>query len=426
MHFPARWRWLLVSLSLALLLAGCPGSISTPSGPTPPPSGSTPPPSDRVRVDAELKYQDSNGDRPIIGSRVEVWRFAPRTAGIWAWGNDGFGNTDDHGRFTRDFDFIDRGVKYALRVFPWNSAAQCCFGNPPNGGDSLYVEPGQVTWPVPTGTPIQKSAHHPGETLPWNYTWPTGWWAEAFNIVETLRHGRAFSERLRNPEESKRQPMHTAHIARDGCAHHSTISCTYPVSGDIFIAPGDGQDDYAILHEYGHYLQYDIGSLAWIASSHSGCVPGSAVIIGGGALPPDWRSKHAWLEGFADWFALVMHDKYGAPANLDGGYYYSAAGAGESSTCSSTDPGDMLERHVANMLWDLSDPANPSESQDRAQDQQQLIIQLMDQELGTPTTRDWPTTFSLYTAARHRYFNGRIAPESILRDIYTLNRLRVP
>ena len=421
-------RWWSLPLCLALLLAGCPGKDDHQAQQQP----------NSVTVAAELAYEDSGGSigcpgdstktkrcRPIVGVRVEVWRFAPRALGIWGWANDHAAETDPQGKFSHSFDFVHRDVTYALRVFPWNEAAQCCFGELAD-----WVEPGVFSGPPRDSdkrNPIHIKGKDAGETAEFRYTWPTGWWAEAFNIVDTIRHGRHFVEQNRDAAEVARQPLHTAHVARGGCAHLAGASCMHPVSGDIFIEPGSSAwNDHLILHEYGHWLQYDIGSFAWIASSHSGCAPDSVWIFGGGAPPPQWRAQHAWMEGFADWFALAMNQLYGKSPGLSGDLGGASSYAGESTSCNSSDPGDSLERHVANMLWDLTDPANPSEPQDTVDDQHQLILRVMDEELGTPSTREWPTALEFYLAARERHFKSSNGAEKALIDIYKLNGVRTP
>jgi len=81
-------------------------------------------------VTATFTYTDTNPatgvqtDRPIVGAKVEIWRFRNRVwPGIWAWGMDAETTTDAPGSINVPIPFVEKGVVYALRVYATNDAA---------------------------------------------------------------------------------------------------------------------------------------------------------------------------------------------------------------------------------------------------------------------------------------------------------------
>lgn len=394
-------------------------------------------------IKIHLRYQDTTGPRDIVGSRVEVWRIAP----VGGWAKIKEGPTDGNGSYSTDVPY-QGGARYALRLFASNKGAMCCTGNSSSilpeprynnvfpGNNPTFLEPKDANH-----ADVQLSSSAPGETLNWGtFTIADPYWARAFNIVETMRRAYEYVVPLRETAEAARQTLQPAHVALGGCAHFVVTSCMYPVSGDLFITSPDAFNDSVLIHEYAHWLQYSIGSLGWILSEHNGCVPTMAYTIGGG-LPQtreDQLRHLAWMEGFADWFAFILDRKIQVAANLDG--TGGVSGAGETDTCAESNVShpkftvaDKLERHVANMLIDLSDPLPlasgtlpTDDTGDRAKNLDWLIIQIMDTTLGTPTTSAWPTTTDFYWAARSRHFNDITQPESDLVDIYNLNKIPTP
>jgi hypothetical protein len=378
------------------------------------------PPSSDIVVQAHFAYQDSNQVRNIVDSRVEVWRYAPRPPAGWGWGKDRYGYTDDAGKFATRLPFGQPGIVYAVRVFAQNNAALCCVG------DLEHV----FAQPPSTNGQTEVKVQNAGTTVVWDHTFTDPVWNSAFNIVETIRHAKYYFEQHRDPGEAASQPQHIAHVALGGCSAFSPkASCMWPVSGDIKIYPPDSFDDYLIVHEYAHYLQYDVGSLAWIASDHSGCTPGSLHVLteGNPAKIETYKEQLAWMEGFADWYSWLLKDKIGSLPNVNFAGSAGQDNLAETNNCPESAPpdsvpGQKLERHVGNMLMDLTDTTN--ETGDRAGGLEGMILQIMDQELGTPTTRSWPTTWGFYSAASQRYFN--VGKTQDLADIYDLNRIDHP
>ncbi|MGW1346960.1 hypothetical protein ACWCOV_38315 [Kribbella sp. NPDC002412] len=178
----------------------------------------------------------------------------------------------------------------------------------------------------------------------------------------------------------------------------------YPISGDLRIQPKYAMHDDLILHEYAHWLQHDIGSLAWIGSDHNGCTITNIAVLSGGGLPPnhpDRIAQVAWMEGFADWFsAHVMREARPTGPPL----YASRAmpdlrAADNLSMCSDIPDGfgEYVEFRIAASLWDLDDRNN--EPGDAASGFARDILQIMDDDLGG---RDWPTLRQFAKVMAHR------------------------
>jgi hypothetical protein len=350
MMYPIRHRriapvFLGVLLGLLFLPAA---AIAVPCGErcTPPP----PPPSApaTTTVAAHLTYADSNVQRPISFARVEVWRYAPRALGIWTWGNDATLVTNANGDIAKSFSYSYSGVVYALRVFPENRGGRVVS---PGG---VYFEPG-----YPAG-PLHRTATTKGQVLRFDANF-TGQAAQAFNLVETARVGYEFVAARRDPAETDTLP---------------TVSFTLgsitggpwynPLVDTVEMVPDYAFDDAAVLHEYGHFVEEQISSFVWIASSHDGCNYKGA--------------QHAWMEGFSDWFAAAvvssspganLHAQYRgtpSPTRLENPYCSAPAGAP-----------DELEAFVSAALWDMTDAAN--EGSDVATVASGDVLRILDREL---------------------------------------------
>lgn len=390
----------VLAASLAIGLAGCPSNQS----------------SGKVTLSGHLLYADTNGPRPIAFDKFEIWRQDPGAG----WAKEATGSTDGNGQFRLTSSYR-HNTHYAIRVFPDNRGAFCC-----TGSLNVWVEPG-----APQGKKIQLVSTKAGQDLIWNYTFDDPYWPRAFNAVETLRRAyeivaaaRKAANDVNNNEST--QSLIPAHVSLTGCPFAAAdMACTWPVSGDIFVPVSRAMDDYVLLHEYGHWVQYSIGSMAWIASDHSGCKPGPAFIMGGGPLPVQWREQHAWLEGSADWLGATIAKKYPAMSPPFDGDWDNFAGIDESSTCGTAEDGSRYERHVANMLWDLTDGGPGSEASDHVFEDASLFIQIIDNELGTPNTSIWPTTDNFYYANFYRRGSWPISDVE-LSDIYKINNISVP
>ena len=267
---------------LAALLTGCDDDPKPSSG--------------NVNVVVTLSYADQEDHKthPVVEVPVEVWSYAPRGTGIWTWAKVGSGTTDASGKHTTAVRYQNSSVLYAVRVFLSNSGARCCNGWNLPGMPSVYspyIDLGADTG----GKPTQLSIGHAGN-LPFAHTF-NGDTASAFNILDVLRNMAAFVRRYEtNLSDDK---IEKAVIGIDKKTWFD------PVAYTLDFIPRDRWVDSSIRHEYGHYVQAQIGSLAWIASDHAGCTPSSMNVIGGignaAATEDGRRRQHAWLEGFADW-----------------------------------------------------------------------------------------------------------------------------
>lgn len=334
---------------------------------------------------------------------------------IWAWGVPGApgsverllveGRTDHSGEFRVSVPFYNRNVKYYVRVRPQNEWAACCsgWGMWPMTSTSDFIVPGAE---LPRNKPHMVAARASGETVRYAYTY-TGKWASVFNVLYDWAHAAIWAERYERDTSDDAIGQIRLGLAGSG---ENDASWFDPVFFTSNLTPRDRWDDEVILHEYAHYLQAQISSLAWMPSPHSGCTPERIVVIGQGSIvtwydgntaPDVIRQQHAWLEGFADWFAHAMYfddnevdfDASGFLVEVSPGVW---APKWENFTCNA-DPfppgiwpdGDRFEGHVAAFLFDLTDDNNPAESWDKDGSQRtiQSIFAIFD-GLNPPS---WPT-----------------------------------
>jgi hypothetical protein len=390
-----------------------------------------------VKVQVDLHYaQTPAAPKNVVDVLVEIWSLAPRPglAG-YAWAKDAEGRTDALGHLSVDLPFSKQDVKYALRIFPKSGGASCCYGWSPNEGQVFigWVEPGAD---VPGGTPQYETARNPGDVVKFDHTF-TGDWGSVFNTLDVLGHAAAFAR------ANKTDTSDAVGVARIGLAGKGPNDASWfdPVYYTMNLTPDDRWRDLTILHEYAHYLQAQMGSLAWIPSEHNGCTPNTITVIRpGGAVssyqgniaPPDIRMQQAWLEGFADWFAEAARwsdpASYDPPASMPpgGGQPPSTL---ESSSCTPEPServflpnyGDVMENHVAAYLWDLTDAFSSSEPWDRlgGPDMTRQVFAVFDRDLDTPA---WPTVITFTQAMSGR--GGSFATDGF--DIAGNNKVTWP
>ena len=349
------------------------------------------PPQGTVNVAVTLGYADQEDGltHPVVQVPVEVWSFAPRGAGVWTWAKVGSATTDQTGSTLITSNFQNDRVRYAVRVFLKNSGARCCSGwvlpgmPLPFGGD--YIHLGADTG----GSPTELTIDQPGE-LHFNHTF-TGDVASAFNILDVLRNMADFVRRHEADVKDDRIEVVTIGIDKK--------TWFDPVAYTVDFVPRTRWMDSAIRHEYGHYVQAQIGSLAWIASTHSGCTPSEMHTFGGfgnaAGTEDGRRRQHAWLEGFADWLEQAAYADNPSLYAPD-----SSAGYLETATCREVGPwpdGDRFENHVAAFLWDMIDPYSLAEADDKDDGAQQIgrIIRAVDTDLDH---YHWPEVSELSTA----------------------------
>ncbi|MGK5114446.1 hypothetical protein [Geodermatophilus sp. CPCC 205506] len=370
--------------------------------------GATPRPT-TVSVTGSFTYQDGTRPRPIAFAEVEVWRFAPRILGIWAWGKDFSLTTDAAGRISARYGYDGPGIIYALRIFASNYAAVVW----PN--DAVHSEPFREQPGEPDGAPIQRTTTNAGQVMDFSYAFDDGWTPQHFNLADAIRHGYDFAVARRDPAESDPIP-------RVGVQPTSASGTWYNAPFDtIAINTTDVMNDLVALHEYSHFLEEQIGSLPWIVSSHDFCeatLPGGNVIYGPGGDIIN-SPELAWMEGFADWFAqAVARNNPGAGSSGIGGT--PTVGQLESPGCGPS--GDYIEGNVAGALWDLTDGPSAGEPTDNQSGWETTIFQIMDRELDVPPgAGDWPSMRGFRGA-----WLGRGLGAPTLDPILLLNNIPLP
>ena len=346
---------LLIALGGAALLAASPAHATTVSG--------------------TFHYRDTNPDtgaqvnRPIVNAKVEIWRFRNRIwPGIWAWGKDGEATTDATGSISVNMPFVENGVVYALRVFATNDAA-VVWPNDVVHTMPFHREPGDDD-----NARIQLKERSASDVLDFSYTFH-GWSSQHFNIAEVARLGKAYADARRDPSET--DPIPPAAFQPT-----SVTGSWYNAPFDtVVINSADVNFDFLILHEYAHYLEEMISSFAPVPSTHDGCL---ATLLGANVNSPE----HAWMEGFADYFAQAVGRSV-APGALTGVSGTPGTATLESPFCSglpsATIPGDAVENFVAGTLWDvfdqLGDPSSLNEAHDSLARLDRQIFQIFDREL---------------------------------------------
>jgi hypothetical protein len=191
------------------------------------------------------------------------------------------------------------------------------------------------------------------------------------------------------------------------------------ISGGSAAAELGRSVDLVIIHEYAHFLQDMVGSLFAVPSTHDGCV---ATIAGMNVN----SAEHAWMEGFADWFAQAVHR-----ATPEAGFIgTSSSGGGTPSVTALETPfcppplpagvtGDEVENFVAGVLWDTTDPVGtpPTETVDTLSGLDSPVFQIMDRELDSAALGGAQPTIARFRTA----WAGRGLPLTPLNQIMTMN-----
>jgi len=351
-------------------------------------------------VKGKFQYQRQNGSmRPIRFAKVEIWRFAPRAFGVPAWGHDGDATTDVNGEFTKNMEFVQSGVIYAVRVFATNHAA--IVWKRDTVGQWFYREPG------PEGSPIQRTVQTSSDELPFDFDFTDEAARLHYSMADAVRHGFNYAASHRDPSEADQ-------IGQVNIQPHSIPSTHYnPVTNTIYVDPTFFFDDITLLHEYGHYLEKQISEFFPMPTEHNGC----EAKIGGVIVN---NAEHAWMEAFAGYFAQVVVQ--GLPAGtVTGGLGTPSAFRLENPPldCNAAS-GDAIESFVGASLWDLFDAVGtPShEPGDFISQQDHNIFKIFDKELDhlgrAPTIWDFITAWTgrgLDLAALNRILsNNRIIP----------------
>ncbi|MFN8579431.1 MAG: VCBS repeat-containing protein, partial [Gemmatimonadaceae bacterium] len=199
--------------------------------------------------------------------------------------------------------------------------------------------------------------------------------------------------------KARRDPRESDPLPPAGIQPTSAVVSTFynSVTRTMAVHSNDVFNDAVVLHEYGHFLEHNLSLFAPIAAKHDGCTAYDPVF---GHLINS--PEHAWMEGFAVYFARAVEATLAAPlgsAHVAGNPFT----GGNPSTAKLETPGNcdaigqtagvlatgntwsitpsMIETNVAALLWDLIDV--PADGAFDTLSQQDLrIFQIFDRELG--------------------------------------------
>jgi len=327
------------------------------------------------RVEGRFTYQDY-GDgvaRPINDVKVEIWRYKPGLFGIWGWSMDRRVWTNWNGEISVDMPWAARGTVYALRVYASNAYVTVWPHDTAHVGESWYNEP------------PQQKAWNSSDVLNFTFNFDAWHAARNFNIARTLWFaGEYMTHRY-------------AQLGKVNAQTTEMYSTFYDPAGDTIQMNIDRDfNDASIVHEYGHFVQEQIGSLPWEPTVHYVCNA--------------YNTGLAWMEGFAGYFPLAVARAF--PGELQTGLSYSVESG---NSCSGT-PADSVEYFVSATLWDLVDNGwenySWSEPHDWTGDNDWVILSILDNELGAFGSR--PTIWDFRNAWYARGMPGD-ALDSILR-----------
>lgn len=317
--------------------------------------------------------------QPIAFAKVEIWHIG---VFFWnTWAKVGEITTDSQGFFS----FSDgRGDgTYGVRVFATSYAA-VVFPN-----DDVYTpftlpfhrEPGEP------GPIIRRTVSSASDVRDFSFTFTDGWAPQHYNIAEAVRRAFDYASARRGDTD----PIPPARVYGIGFLDLSQVSHYNPTDDAIRIHDTQTFEDLLIVHEYAHYLEAHIGTLAWLPAVHDGC------------QARDWllgnlmnSREHAWMEGFADYLAQAVNRTLpaGTLQGTPGNGTHSVARLETPPACGAA-AADAVEDFVAATIWDLLDPAN--EPHDFVGGNDVAIFQIFDLELDQSLGR-WPTIWDFRNA----------------------------
>jgi len=306
-------------------------------------------------------------NRPIIGCRVQVWR---------AGGLVNSTLTNEAGSFSVTVPHMPDGTDTTVLVYATNAAAQVL-----TGGFGPYF--------------VKKSMNSTGTgPLDFSENFATPEQIRSFNAAHDIRLAYEFATARRDLLEKEVIPVVDVSFNDLGglMTHYNA-----PGSG-LVINREHNTRDLVIMHEYAHFLEDKIGSFLLLPSYHDTCFttqrclnPADCAQLPGTAMTQLVNSpENAWMEGFADYFAMAV--KRANPAarfNLTGGGTMSEAELNHPGLCDAvgraafdgrTINGEMVEKYVASVLWLLSG----SQGSDGA------VFQIFDHELDGSATHVLP------------------------------------
>jgi Ig-like domain from next to BRCA1 gene len=319
-------------------------------------------------ITGEFSYRDfgDNTLRPIFDSKVEIWRFKPGPLGSWEGSKEGEAWTDLAGRISVEMPWVTSGVVYALRVYASNG--------------HVTVLGLQSTRPFYGETPRQ-TVSDPDEVLDFTHSFTDIETTGFFNLASAAWYAGEYVKRVYT-DLPQAQVQVTGYPA-----------FYEPATGTLQIDLDRAFDDGAILHEYGHFVHDQLGSLTLQPSSHDLCRVSDPEV--------------AFMEGFADFFERAVLRTMPVPDDLSRDLEYDGSGQ-----CGGGLPPDSTELFTAATLWDLVDPLGqydpyyPSnESHDFVHDKDQEILSLLKNELAYSSLLRAPTIWDFRDAWRLRGYN---------------------
>ncbi len=346
--------------------------------------------------------------RPIAGATVEVYECAPGAS--CGWSLAATTSTNAAGAISVSVT-RPAGTMYELRVHATNNAA-VVWPKVVIPSGPFYEQPGK-----PEGAAIRQVVTSPTDTLDFSYDFNDFWTAAHYNIAETILLGRQYALARRHPLESDSSQI--PQVSVQPTSIWPGVSWFNTTVDQLAIKDTDVYDDVTLLHEYAHFLQKKISHFAAIASNHDGC---KATRIGDATAVPINSEEHAWMEGFADYFAAAVISSLptgrtstfgiATGANLE-----APPGIFTVPTCTlmrGTVPADTIELDVAAVLWDLLDGGS-GESVDTVAGRDVEIFRIFDRELDTA----FQPTIEAFRSA----WVAQGLPAAGLGRIYTLNGL---
>jgi hypothetical protein len=296
------------------------------------------------QVQGLFTFQDKkdNTARAINNAKVEIWRYAPRSFGTWSWEMDKRVWTDGNGWISVEMPWAGADVLTRVRVYAANDHITVWPHDTAHVGESWYNE-----------LPLQRVGSQ-GAVLDFTHHYDWDLAARNFNMA---RAGWFAGEYMAQTYQD---------LPKVNAQTTDIFNTFYDPTGNTMqVEPADAFDDVVIAHEYGHFIEEQIGSLPWRPTIHYLCVASDPGL--------------AWMEGFAEFYASAVRRAF--PGEMQGRQYYLEGG----TACARTQP-DSTEYAVAAVLWDLLDDGTGydslNESYDSEADNAALILSIVDQELG--------------------------------------------
>jgi hypothetical protein len=338
-------------------------------------------------VTGTFRFADGASGRPmpVAAAPVEVWRFQRGFLGIWTWRHVTTTRTDEAGGFRVSLPFAHEGAQVSVRLFTLNDRGS--YWHDLAGPAPIYFSPSPQT--VTSSTDVRT----------FDALFSSGVFRQAFNILHAIREGAIYTDRRRDERET--DPLGQVKVTVVLRNPLEQTSWFDPVNQMIRLQPNRALSDRTILHEYAHFVQLRISSLAWIPAVHTGCPA-----AGDGA-------DFAWLEGFADYFAEAVAFDPLHQGRLE------LAQTLEAVQCGSVPAGTLTELRVAATLWDLADGVSTAEAFDTLGGQDALVMKILDRELDVYGR--WPTVSDFRSA-----WLARGLPQVPFDAIWSANRLPPP